>query len=120
MEKKATTLYRLLPQDIKTILLISEGWLVGNSISNILEDFAPKDYDIVVTDVNKFGTVNKAIQLISDGYFLNNYGGFKYKLKSGIFVDIWPEELSHFLMTANRVDYVFNLKKAILLEKENK
>jgi hypothetical protein len=36
---------------LKSLLQISDGWLVGNSIKNILSNEPVKDYDIIVTAV---------------------------------------------------------------------
>lgn len=111
-----TEIYRKLPQEIKTVLLASEGWLVGGACKDIITGDIPKDYDIIVDDINKIGMTNKVLMEMSDGVKLNNYGGLKYSLKSGRSVDIWCEGLSHYLLNANEVSFLFNLYRAILLE----
>jgi len=114
MEKK--NFYRKLPELIKSILITSEGWLVGTSISQILESKNVTDYDIIVPDRELFQIVTKQLSVDFDCE-INSYGGLKFIGEDGTVVDIWCEELGHFLMTANSIKYIYNHKRQIIIEK---
>jgi hypothetical protein len=111
-----TKFYHKLPDLIKSVLLVSEGWLVGSAIGNLIEDKIPKDYDIIVPDRERFQTVCKQLSSLGTINF-NSYGGIKYE-DDKLIIDIWCEELDHFLKNAGLVTYVFNYKKCIVLKKE--
>lgn len=108
-------IYKNLPEVIKTVLLSSEGWLVGKSIEQLLTKEV-KDYDIIVPNRELY---YKTINLLKSfyNYDFNNYGGVKFK-DSDLQIDIWCEELDHFLLSANYVNYIFNFKKQILLKND--
>lgn len=112
-------LYRKLPEAIKSVLLTSEGWLVGGSIESLINDKAANDYDIIVPDRELFQTVTKQLtSLTGTGVSINSFGGLKITLENGLKIDIWCEELDHFLKNAKKFTYLFNFKKNILLKNE--
>ena len=108
------TVYGNLDDRIKSILNHTRGWLVGNSISDILTGKEPNDFDIIVPDTSRYNAIVRS--LTTDYSFtINNYGGIK--IDTGDFtLDIWTEELDHFLLTANRFTYAFNFYRRILLK----
>ena len=114
-----TKIYNNLPQKIKTILLVSEGWLVGNAFNAIVNTEEPKDYDIIVPSREKFQLMTSLIDA-DDSFSLtiNSYGGLKFNSHDeGVAsIDIWCESLDHFLLNANKISYIYNMKRNILLE----
>ena len=108
-------LYNNLNYVVKGVLINTKGWLVGRAPKDIIEGFNPSDYDIIVPNRSLF---NSVVRLLASQYDfkLNNYGGFKFILDEKMSVDIWCEELSHFLLTANEVTYAFNMKRNQLLK----
>ncbi len=106
-------IYSNIPVEIKDILVTTEGWLVGASASNLAQGTIPADYDIIVPSREKFQ--NAMLHLHGFDYGFNTYGGLKFQVDDMV-VDIWCEELSHFLLNANRVGFVYNLKRNILLK----
>lgn len=109
-------LYKELPEIIQAILLTSEGWLVGSSINQILNKEVVKDYDIIVPSRELFMIVCKFVSSITDKVKINSFGGIKIQILDTE-IDIWCEEFDHFLKTANKLDYFFNMKRNILLQK---
>lgn len=106
-------IYKNIPVEVKDILITTEGWLVGNSPQNLIEGTIPKDYDIIVPSREKFQ--NSMLMLHGFDYGFNTYGGLKFQLDE-IKIDIWCEELSHFLLNANKVGFIYNMKRNILLK----
>lgn len=104
-------LYTSLPNDVKDILISSKGWLVGNSIQNLLDDAVPKDYDIIVL-ADEYITASPFITKYFDSF--NTYGGFKLKV-GNYTVDLWMESLEHFILSANKFTYAYNIRKNILI-----
>lgn len=115
-------IYRKLPELIQSTLLISEGWLVGSSIAQLLENKEVKDYDILVPSREKYQIVCKMLSDISNINMVNSFGGMKFEigpLDDIINIDIWPEELDHFLKNGNKLQYFYNMKKNIMLKNYN-
>lgn len=110
-------IYNGLNHQLKSVLLTSEGWLVGGAPLAISEGRVPKDYDIIVPSRELFQIVLKQITATGTKVEVNSFGGFKIQLEDGFSLDIWSEELSHFLMTANPVTYCYNMKRQILIQK---
>lgn len=111
-------IYNELPSVIKNILLITEGWLVGNSALDILKDKEPKDYDIIVPSREMY---SKMVTLLASqyDYDVNSYGGLKFNLDEfDIKLDIWCEELDHFILNAKDISYLYNFKRNYLFKKE--
>jgi hypothetical protein len=112
-------LYRKLPEFIKSILITSEGWLVGSSIKALLDDKEVNDYDIIIPSRELFQIVNKQISSYDDGKLeTTSFGGCRVVFDDGVRIDYWPEELDHFLRTANSIDYIYNMKRNLLLKLE--
>ena len=109
-------LYRKLPEIIQSALLVSEGWLVGSSIGQILEEKKVNDFDIIVPNPNLYIITCKWLQTLSTDSRVNSFGGMKFELPGNIDIDIWPEELDHFLKNANKLEYFYSMKKNILLK----
>lgn len=108
--------YHKLPNIVKSTLLVSEGWLIGSSIINTLEGKPVKDYDIIVPNRELFQLTLS--QLRNQGAInINSFGGVKFE-NDVAQIDIWPEELDHFLKHVNEVTYIFNYKKNILFKNE--
>lgn len=108
------TFYKLLPLEIRTILIISEGWLVGSSIKSLLEGEPVNDYDIVIPNRENFQ--NALLYLKGLGTVeITTFGGMKLKTDKMI-IDIWCEELGHFLQNSLDQTYIFNLTKQMLFK----
>lgn len=115
------TFYRSLPSFVKSLLVTSEGWIVGKSITQIFNNETVNDFDIIVPDRECFQKVVLQLAGYDDCTIqVNSYGGIKatfaYDDSDDSIIDIWCEELSHFLMNANNIDYIFNYKKQLLLK----
>lgn len=107
-------LYGELDNKIKSILLSTNGWLVGGSIEQVCNDEVVSDYDIIVPNRDLYRKMIVSLCSLFH-HTINNYGGFKFVV-DGIDVDIWCEELSHFIDTANKITYVYNHKSCILFK----
>lgn len=106
--------YINLPEEIKNILLLSEGWLVGGSLRDILiNEIHPKDYDILVPSRELFQLTCSTLRNYPVKF--NTFGGLKVQLPCGE-LDIWVEELDHFIITANVFEYAYNLKRSKLIK----
>lgn len=115
---KSKKIYANLPQDVKDILFLSEGYLVGSSVRNILEDVKEiKDYDILVTDPLLFRKVCATYKNEMEG--INTFGGIKLQLSEGSQVDIWCDALEAFLTYSSTYYYVYSLKNNTLFKNEN-
>lgn len=111
------TFYKLLPPKVKTLLVISEGWLVGSAIKALLAGEKVNDYDIVIPNRECFQ--NAILYLKSFGTLeITTLGAMRLKAET-IIIDIWCEELGHFLQSALEQTYIFNLTKQILLKNES-
>lgn len=108
-------LYKNLNVRVKNILLLSEGWLVGNSITNIINDDKVNDYDIVVPDRALYHNILFLAHTNNFSYHVNSYGGMKL-VSDTLTIDIWCEELSHFMLTAKELKFIYNYKRNILLK----
>ena len=106
--------YRSLPEVVKGILLVSEGWLVGSSIENHLEEKENIDYDILIQDRQKYQLTIMSLNQLPVIMTVNSYGGLKFEVFK-ISIDIWPEELDHFLKSSAKINYIYNHKAQILL-----
>lgn len=116
--KETEKIYNSLPDYVKTILINGNGILIGGSIRNILEDQPVKDYDIIIPNREDFLNVIRTLQLdnAEDMYF-NTFGGVKLiRQHSSYDIDVWCEELSHFLSTSSKTDYIYILKRELLFK----
>lgn len=107
--------YRKLPEIIKSILITSDGWLVGSSLKDLIDGKPVNDYDIAVP-FEQWGFVIPMLRLYP--YSLNTYGGFKLNLidenGNNIELDIWPQDLHKFLKVGS-ISYLLNLRSRTLL-----
>ncbi len=106
-------IYNNLPQKIKTLLLISEGWLVGSAPEKLLNSEIPKDYDIIVPSRELFQLTCCLFK--NEKIDINTFGGIKIQIND-LLIDIWCEELGHFIMTSTGCNYAFNLKRSKLFK----
>ena len=111
--------YWNLPKEIRTILKISDGWLVGSSAKVLIEDpkdkeDIPRDYDIIVTDYNKYQDV--ILHLEKNEHEINSCGGLKFKVV-GRKVDIWPDNLENFIKKSTRLTYCYHFNTQTIMEK---
>lgn len=116
LEPTAKQVYGLLPAQIKTVLLLSEGWLVGSSVEKLLNGQDVKDYDVLVPSRELFQLTTAHLDNLNFiDFSLNTFGGLKVDLGT-LSLDIWPEELGHFLQNCSAFNYVYSLKKQILFK----
>lgn len=108
-------LYKALPHPIKTVLINSEGWLVGTSIATIYEGGQPKDYDIIVEDPQLFAKTVAFLNNVTFDNSINTFGGIKFKISEDISVDIWCEKLGHFLQNCSYFTFAYSLTKSKLI-----
>lgn len=105
-------IYTKLPSTVRTALILSEGWLVGGSIKQIVsgeEDI--KDYDIVVPNPEKYQDTLLAFKNVAV-CTLNSFGGMKLTVFEGaktVTLDIWCEGLGHFLINGN-TEFIYSIK----------
>lgn len=109
--------YKELDRQIKSILLSTNGWLVGSSIEQICNGEEVRDYDIIVPSRDLFRKI--VVNLVANHQCIfNSYGGVKCEIDAGVELDIWCEELSHFIHTANKMTYAYNHERCKLLKLE--
>lgn len=94
---------------ILNTLLLSEGWLVGGSITSLLNNEVPNDFDIIVPNRELFMKICKYLE-DKGAISFNILGGIKCVTKD-LTIDIWCNNLEQFILNANKVDYLYNLKK---------
>lgn len=107
--------YKLLPQEIRQILILTHGWLTGSAVEKLKNAESIKDYDILVSDPQLYQTA--VAQLSSNPKYkmnVNTFGGLKFK-HNDFEIDIWPENLEHHIATASHIGYLYNIKLGILL-----
>lgn len=112
---KRIRVYESLPNLIKSILLTSEGWLVGSGPENMIYGGHTRDYDILVPSRELYQITCAQLRTYDPKVSLNTFGGLKFKLNN-LEIDLWPEELGHFIMTAIKCKYAYNLKRSKLIE----
>jgi len=115
MMSKKSKIYKDTPSQIKALLYLSDGWLVGSSMENTLLEKPIKDYDIIVEDPEKF---MRAIKVLSSDKFthsINSYGGLKFDCKD-YEIDVWVQQLGCFIKSANKFTYAYNFSRNILIQ----
>jgi hypothetical protein len=110
-------IYRGLPKVISSILITSKGWLVGSSIRQILNGETPRDFDIIVSNGDDFQNTVMFLRDMATSYKINTCGGLKFDL-NGLEVDIWVEDLEHFMRSASSFDYIYSFRQQLLLKLE--
>lgn len=118
MNKDTSKIYKNLPLDIKILLNISEGWLVGSSPEQLIKGEHPKDFDIIVPNTELYQKALLHIYNTNASFRLNTCGGMKFVATSehDSEIDIWCQSLESFLFKAKNFTYVFNLKNLILIK----
>jgi hypothetical protein len=107
-----TDIQKLLPDIVKTILVMTNGWLVGSAIKNIMEKELVKDYDIIV----KSKAFSRCLSIFRHYKpEINHYGGITFVVDN-IKIQIWLSSLEKYLITAKECYYVYNAKNKILIE----
>lgn len=110
------TFYKQLPIEIRSLLLISEGWLVGSSINALIENKPVNDYDIVVPNRELFQNALLYLKTLGE-ITVTTFGGNKVTTDK-LVIDIWCEELGHFLQSSLNQTYIFNLRSQLLLKSQ--
>lgn len=105
--------YNALPREVRSVLVITEGWLVGGAITSINLGHEPKDYDIIVPNPENFRKLLTTVDV--DKLTINSFGGVKFEV-NGIFIDMWVESLDNFLLVTNGSKYVYNITRNLLYE----
>lgn len=114
MKKKI--IYERLPQFIKAILVQSYGWLVGSTPEAFLNGAAIiKDYDILVEDKNLYQDVVKMLSASGFQHEFNSFGGNKFT-NDKFEIDIWCEDLGHFLQNSTQAGYIYHLRRSRILQ----
>lgn len=114
--RTTSEIYSVIPGNIKAVLRVSEGWLVGSSIEQLLNDQQPKDFDILVADPELFQKAACHLKASMGEPKLNTFGGLKFS-DGEVSIDIWCETLDHFILNGGSCEYFFNLERRIALEK---
>ena len=104
--------YRELPIEIRDILTISKGCLVGSSISKIINNHEITDYDIIVEQQNYNASY---AYLRQHTISFNNFGGLSVTINN-IKIDLWVQDLASFILTANHFEYAYNFTKNKLIK----
>lgn len=110
--------YRKLPKEVLSLLKISDGWLIGSSIEKIMNGETPKDYDIIVGNGQDFQKAHLFLSsLVCHNIAINSHGGIKISFPD-YDIDIWVEELDHYLSSRAKYNYVFKFAGFILLKSQ--
>lgn len=104
--------YRKLPNEIRDILSISHGWLVGSSIKSLLEDSPVNDYDIIIVP-EYYNASYSYLRQHNIGF--NSFGGLAVTI-GDIKIDMWIQDLSSFIMAADNFSYAYNFSKNRLIK----
>ena len=105
-------IYNLLPQEIKNILFISNGWVVGSSIEKLKNKEEVRDYDILITDNELFAKSISSLKSCFDKF--TTFGGIKLKINN-LSIDIWCQSLEDFIFKSSKRGIMFNMRKNIIL-----
>ena len=108
-------IYKGLPSIIKAILSTSEGWLIGSAPYMLSEGLTPKDYDIIIENREIYQKTIKLMDCTEYDISVNSFGGLKFK-NHELEIDIWCEELGHFLTNSTQENYLFSIKGLKLLK----
>jgi len=110
-------IYNALPIDVRRILILGNGWLIGSAPENIILKKPVKDYDIIVPLGSDLQAISLYLQASGFAHTFNTFGGLKFS-KEDIVVDVWVESLDHLIFSASYLNHAVNLKhyKIITLE----
>lgn len=86
-----------LPMPVRSFLN-QGGYLVGSAVQWVLYGgrSTPRDYDIIIP-LHKW---HDASRLIPPGSVANSFGGFKLQLDGELVIDVWGEDVDHYLITS--------------------
>lgn len=110
--------YWNLPKELRTILQISDGWLVGSSpivLTKELDGTPIRDYDIAVSDPESFQNV--VLHLERYKHEINSKGGLKFILPD-FKVDIWLQNIERFIRVADSMDYIYHFNTQTLIQRK--
>lgn len=106
--------YHKLPQEVTNLLVISDGWLVGSSIDQTIKGERIKDYDIIVTDLSKYGSAVNYMRVYPHEF--NTFGGLKFRLPN-FYIDLWPQDFERFISMIAKDSKLFKLNGRMMLVK---
>lgn len=113
-DKKGTkmSIYRNLPKIVCSLCQTCDGWIVGSSVDNIINERPiTGDIDVVIP----WHSWNIASKILPRESVINSCGGFKfYCYDTQITVDVWPGDAG--LMLAYRHGKALHLQTNTLLE----
>jgi len=84
-----------LPVSIKYMVQHHNAWIVGSAANPKENILKVKDIDVIIP----FSEWHKVTGLIPKNARKNDYGGWKY-VEEGQTVDVWPDDLNHFMNSA--------------------
>jgi hypothetical protein len=92
-----------LPLEVRMLGFIHDGWIVGSGALYLVgvdkfEDphQKPADWDILVPPE----IFRDVVHMFPVGTSTNTWGGLKYS-RDGLILDVWPEDLGHYFMSAH-------------------
>lgn len=118
---KIKLLYNTLPDKVKSILILCNGWLVGKSVEETILGIKPKDYDIVAP-LAEYAKAIIALKEISKSSSINTFGGLKFIVVDNdieYIIDIWPSNLNIFLDYSIYINYMYNINLGLLIKNVN-
>lgn len=114
--------YWNLPKEVRTILAISDGWLVGSAASCGINDenTSPKDFDVICTDYNRYQQA--VLHLEKCKVEINSCGGLKFHVVSvgnpnGYKIDLWPQDLDAFIKNTTKLDYAYHFNTQTVISR---
>lgn len=104
------------PDILRTILFNYESWLIGSSVSYVLNETnkRPKDFDCII-DPSQWQLACRI--LILHNFEVNSFGGFKVKTEMGD-VDFWSQSLSDFIRHSKCKQFL-GFNSSLIAFKEN-
>lgn len=107
MTETYKNIYKELPIEVKKILNLTEGWLIGGSLRDSTKI---KDYDIIITKPENLQKLFLGIH--PTDLSINSFGGFKFKYHD-IEFNVWIDSVDNVIA---RTKYALNLKQGVLIE----
>lgn len=93
---------------------LCDAWIVGSAADPNVDLNLVKDFDILVP----YYRWNEAAMLIPANAKVNSFGGWKCD-SNGKEVDVWPEDLGHFLTNHNgQGKYALQLRSGVRVQIE--
>lgn len=104
---------RALPILVGKLTQFCDAWIVGSAADPDVDFSAVRDFDIAVP----FGSWHLAASLIPATATPNSFGGWKCE-SEGAIVDVWPQDLTHFVTNHVSSPYLFHPRSGTRLMKE--